>query len=57
MTKKLQFQKSKVWFSGINDHTKKGIRPEFWKIAKKFKKYVYQHDPIAILANHPVKKV
>ena len=22
MTKKLQFRKSKLWFSGINDHTK-----------------------------------
>ena len=36
---------------------KRAFNPNFEKLRKNLKKYVYQHDPIAILATHPVKKV
>ena len=36
---------------------KRAFKPSFEKLQKNLKKYVYQHDSIAILANHPVKKV
>ena len=36
---------------------KRAFNPNFEKLQKNPKKYVCQHDPIAILANHPVKKV
>ena len=36
---------------------KRAFNPNFEKLQENLKKYVYQHDPIAILATHPVKKV
>ena len=36
---------------------KRALNQHFEKLRKNLKKYVYQHDPIAILATHPVKKV
>ena len=36
---------------------KRAFNPNFEKLRKNLRKYVYQHDPIAILATHPVKKV
>ena len=36
---------------------KRAFNPNFEKLQKNLKKYVYQHNPIAILTNHPVKKV
>ena len=36
---------------------KRAFNQDFENLRKNLKKYVYQHDPIAILATHPVKKV
>ena len=40
-----------------NGPLKRAFNPNFEKLRKNLKKYGYQHDPIAILATHPVKKV
>ena len=36
---------------------KRAFNPNFEQLRKNHKKYVYQHDPTAILATHQVKKV
>ena len=38
-------------------YVKRAFNPNFEKLRKILKKYVYQHEPIAILATHQVKKV
>ena len=57
----MHYERPKYWLQTaarlgwIPNKQKQPYNPNFEKLRKNHQKYVYQHDPIAILATHQVK--